>query len=423
MVMNLQARDKKVIWHPTTQHGLGMSFPAVRRAQGAWLELEDGTKLLDAVSSWWVNIHGHAHPVIVDAMAAQTKQFEQILFGNFTHEPAVNLAERLIAAVNGGGADMSRCFYSDNGSTAVEVALKMAFQYYKNHGEKTRTRFIALEGGYHGDTLGAMSVTERGYLHQHFVELFTEVDYVKVGDIASLESLLSKTPAQYAALIVEPLIQGASGMRTYSKDFLQEAAALCKKSGTMLIVDEIFTGFYRTGTCFAFSQAGIQPDFICLAKGITGGFLPLSVTLSTEAVYNAFLSSNVADAFLHGHSYTANAVACAAGVASWDLLQQATTQQAIQKIVAKTKQWIDYFAKHPKVKDARCLGTIGAIEIRDFPGYFSGYSRQITEQAMKHGVFLRPLGAVIYALPPYCVTEEEMDLIYQTMEKILNDIK
>jgi adenosylmethionine---8-amino-7-oxononanoate aminotransferase len=420
--LSLEQRDKKVIWHPITQHGLGVNFPAVRCAEGAWLELEDGTRLLDAVSSWWVNIHGHAHPVIANAIASQANQFEQLLFGNFTHEPAVRLAEHLIEAVNKGGAELSRCFYSDNGSTAVEVALKMAFQFYKNRGEKNRTRFIALEGSYHGDTLGAMAVTGRDHLHQHFVELFPEVDYVKPGDVAHLETLLSKTPNQYAAMIVEPLIQGASGMQIYARDFLQQVADLCKKSNTLLIVDEIFTGFYRTGTCFAFSQASIKPDFICLAKGITGGFLPLSVTLTSEEVYNAFLSSNVLDAFLHGHSYTANPVACAAGLASWDLLQQVSTQLSIKRIVEKTKQWIEKLAKHPKAKDARCLGTIGAVDIRNFGDYFSGRSRHVTEEAMKHGVFFRPLGSVIYALPPYCVTDDEIDHIYQTMENLLSNM-
>lgn len=418
----LMERDRRVIWHPFTQHGLAPNFLPVTSAKGAWLELSDGTRIIDAIASWWVNIHGHAHPKIAQAIFAQAQRLEHVIFSNCTHEPAVKLAEILLEATCAGGASLTRCFYSDNGSTAVEVALKMAYQFHKNQGIKTRTRFLALSNGYHGDTLGCMSVSERDGFHRHFTELFAPTDFVVAEDIAAFKKLLAENADQYAAMIVEPMIQGSGGMRFHSAEVLRELATLCHEAKILLICDEAFTGFYRTGKCFAFEHAGIKPDLLCLAKGITGGFLPLAVTLATEKIFEAFYSQEMAQTFFHGHSYTANPLACAAALASWELLQQTETQSAIRAITARTQQWVERLAQHPHAENARALGTIGAVNIRNFPGYFSGFGRKITEMAIQSGVLLRPLGSVLYALPPYCVTEPELDQIYETMQEILNEL-
>lgn len=416
-------RDRKVIWHPFTQHQIDTEILPVVASRGAWLELEDGSHVLDAISSWFVNIHGHAHPKIASAIYQQAMRFEHAIFARFTHEPAVKLAELLINAMQSRGLTLSRCFYSDNGSTAVEAALKMTFQYHKNRGDDKRIRFIALHGSYHGDTIGSMSVSTRNHFNRYFNELMPDVDYVKPDDIATLKKLLSAKPQQHAAMIIEPMIQGVVGMQMHSAEFLREVAEICKNEHILLIADEAFTGFYRTGKAFAFEHAGIKPDLICLAKGITGGSLPLSATLTTETIFNGFLSDDVGRAFLHGHSYTANPIACAAAIASWELLHTPQTQQAIMRISNKTRDCILRLAKHPRVANARCIGTIGAVDIRNCPDYFSGFSRKIASNALKQGVLLRPFGEVVYAVPPYCVTDAEIDRIYKTIENVLDNLE
>lgn len=420
---SLQQRDKEVIWHPYTQHGIEAEFIPVISGEGAWLTLADGKKILDGISSWWVNLHGHGNPFIAEAIYQQAKKLDHVIFAGFTHEPAILLAETLIAAVKQRDTDLSRCFYSDNGSTAVEVAMKMAFQYYKNKGEKSRTRFIALNNSYHGDTLGAMSLTARGGYHQHFSELLSEVDFIESDNIASLQELLEEKPQQHAALIIEPMLQGAGGMILHSKEFLQQIAKLCREQNIFLICDEILTGFYRTGRCFAFEHATIKPDFLCLSKGITGGFLPLAVTLTTDKVFEAYRSNDVSKALFHGHSYTANPIACAAALASWELLHQEATQHAISRISEITASMIKSLAQHPAVSSARCIGTLGAINLPSINSYFTSIAPKIRNLALENGVLLRPLGATLYALPPYCVTNDELTQIYTTMQLIIEQLE
>lgn len=418
---DLLARDRRVMWHPYTQHGIEHTFLPVACAQGAWLMLQDGRLILDAISSWWANLHGHGHPAIAQAIFDQAHQLEHVMFAGFTHAPAVTLAEILVEATQRRGAALTRCFYTDNGSTAVEAALKMAYQYHRNRGDFNRTRFLSLSDAYHGDTLGSMALSARGHYHRHFADLLPAVDFIPTSDLNYLEDQLRLCGDQYAAFIVEPLVQGAAGMVMYSAQFLAAAANLCQQYGILLICDEVFTGFYRTGTCFAFEQAQLQPDLLCLSKGITGGFLPLGVTLATEAIFNAFQSTQIEQAFLHGHTFYANPLACAASLTSWRLLHLPETQAAIARISEQTAAWIERLADYERAENPRALGTIGALNLRGVEGYYSEVKLRIRDFALRHHVLLRPLGSVLYAVPPYCVTEQELDLIYYVMEAILNE--
>jgi adenosylmethionine-8-amino-7-oxononanoate aminotransferase len=409
--------DASRIWHPYTQHALGKAILPVAAGKGAWLELEGGQKVLDAISSWWVNIHGHGRAEIVEAITAQAARLEHVIFAGFTHEPAARLAEILVTEARRAGARVERVFYSDNGSTAVEVALKMAYQFHRNRGENGRTGFIALRGSYHGDTLGAMAACDPEGFHATFKALLPPVEFTEPGDIEGLRALIGRVGGRTAAMIVEPLVQGAEGMRMYSSEYLRAAAAICRDAGILFICDEVFTGFYRTGTCFAFEQAGIEPDLICLSKGITGGFLPLAVTLATGDIFGAFESPEVRKAFLHGHSYTANPIACAAALASWKLIASPECQERIRAICQRTLARIDSFSRNGH--RARALGTIGAVELGGGGDYFARQSRDVSREALAAGVLLRPLGNVLYAVPPYVVTDAELDRIYDVMESFL----
>jgi adenosylmethionine-8-amino-7-oxononanoate aminotransferase len=414
-------RDRSSIWHPYSQHGLHPFTLPVKSARGAYLHLEDGTQVLDGISSWWVNLHGHAHPEIAEAIHRQAKKLEHVIFSGFTHEPAINLAEILLDATKRRGALYSKVFYSDNGSTAVEAALKMAYQYHQNRGERSRQKFIALRHSYHGDTLGAMAVSEPEGFHQVFRKLLPRVEFVDADDLDQLERLISAEPDGYAAFIFEPMVQGAGGMKMYAADYLKDAISLCQRFGVLTIGDEVFTGFYRTGKCFAFEHAGVAPDLLCLSKGITGGFLPLAVTLATEGGFSAFVSDEVSRAFLHGHSYTANPIACAAAIESWRLLQEPDCLARVEMISRMTQKHVQRLGKARGVKASRSLGTIGAIELESHQNYMSGTSLTWMQRAVKRGVLLRPLGNVLYAVPPYCLDETEVNNIYETMEELIHE--
>ncbi len=421
---SLSERDGDVLWHPYSQHGLNRPILPVVSGSGAYLKLSDGREILDAISSWWVNIHGHSHPRLVQAIQKQASQLEHVIFSGFTHEPAVELAELLTQQASIRKSGLRKVFYSDNGSTAVEVALKMAFQFYLNRGMEPRNRFLALSHSYHGDTLGAMAVGEPKGFHSQFRSLMPQVDFVDSNHWEQLEVRLAEHGKDYAAFIFEPLIQGAAGMKLISPRFLERAVQLCRKHGILVICDEIFTGFYRTGKCFAFEHMNLVPDLLCVSKGITGGFLPLAATLTSEEVYEAFLSKEIRTAFLHGHSYTANPIACAVAVESWKLLHTSECQQRIQDIVEITEKRISRFKEDPnlfsKLKDARCLGTIGAIELKNDQNYFSSHAINWMDLAIEKNVLLRPLGNVLYTVPPYCVNSEEIHRIYDVMEALLS---
>lgn len=426
--MNLLEKDRTFVWHPYTQHGMKISPLDVQSAQGAYLYLTDGRKILDAISSWWVNIHGHCHPQIVESISQQAKQLDHVLFAGATHDPAVELAEILIRGLQERKINLSRVFYSDNGSTAVEVALKMSYQFHHNRGDRSRKRFIALRNSYHGDTLGTMAVGEPEGFHRQYQPLLTQHDFIETesSGIQTLEKLLDSRPCPYSAVIVEPMVQGAGGMKMISARFLGEVATVSKARGVHLICDEVFTGFYRTGKCFAIEHAGVSPDFLCLSKGITGGCLPLAATVTSEEIYSAFLSSELRHAFLHGHSYTANPIACAAAIASWKLLHEPESQERIRLISDSTAAHVERLAKLPNVAAARSLGTIGAVEIKakngDSSGYFSEMGPKLFEAALARGVLLRPLGNVLYSVPPYCINETELSLIYSTMAELASNV-
>ena len=417
--MSILELDRKFLWHPYTQHGKGEHPLPVKSASGAYLELEDGTRLLDAISSWWVNLLGHCHPKIVKAIQTQSQNLDHVLFAGFTHEPAVLLANQLISYAQGKGAELSRAFYSDNGSTAVEVALKMAFQFFRNKGANDKNRFLALRNSYHGDTFGAMAVGDPQGFNPCFRPLLAPVDFIEIDQLDAFEKLLANQSNHYCALIIEPLIQGAGGMKIHSPETLDRIVSLCKKYGIFVIFDEVFTGFYRTGTIFAFEQITSRPDFICLSKGITAGFLPLAVTLTTEAVFESFKSDKLAQAFLHGHSYTANPIACASALATWDELQSPSIHKKVSQIAETTRIQIRSFLSKKNVKNAQSIGTIGAIELNDSNSYFSELAPLIRKEAIKRGVLLRPLGNVIYCVPPLCIQEDELKFIYQVIHEII----
>jgi adenosylmethionine-8-amino-7-oxononanoate aminotransferase len=420
--MNLSQRDKAVIWHPFTQAQTAKDPIAIVKAEGIWLYAEDGQRYLDGTSSWWVNAHGHCHPYIAEQIAQQAAQLEHIIFAGFTHEPAVLLAEKLIAVLPG---NQSRIFYSDNGSTSVEVALKMALQFHFNKGEE-RTKILAFSNAYHGDTFGAMSVGARNAFNAPFGKLLFEVMHVDAPEQGNEEHCIEEfrkilTDEKPAAFIFEPLVQGANGMRMHSANVLSELIALCREHGVLTIADEVFTGFYRTGKRFACDHITHQPDIVCLSKTLTGGTLPLGVTAAPEFVYEAFLSNDKYKTFFHGHSFTANPIACRAALASLELLQKPECLNNIEQIVLEHLQFADEIKGHPRISEIRILGTIIAIELMTDAerGYMNPVSENITEFFLERNIYLRPLGNVIYCTPPYVITKSELAIIYNAIRAYL----
>jgi adenosylmethionine---8-amino-7-oxononanoate aminotransferase len=420
---SLIQRDSKYCWHPYTQHGIEGEPLAVESAKGAWLTLSDGRQLLDGISSWWTNLHGHGHPALVEALSKQAAQLDHVLFAGCTHEPAVQIAETLVemAAPLAAGSNskaLTRVFFSDNGSTAVEVALKAAYQSWLRRGEAQRTVFIALKESYHGDTFGAMAVGEPEPFFAEFKPFLFEVERV-LPNSASLEAALKKHGNKVAGFILEPLVQGAGGMLMHSPEFLREARRLCDDHSVLLIADEVMTGFGRTGSLFACSQGPISPDLLCLAKGLTGGMLPLSVTMATESIYDAFLSESRSQAFFHGHSFTANPLGCAVANASMSLVKSEQTPKKLQQIGSWIAAELEDFREADFVKDLRHTGGIVAIELAtDDGGYLAGLGERIRKSCRTKDVLLRPLGNILYALPPACVTEEECRLIATAMREV-----
>lgn len=430
--MHDNEKDQRFIWRPYTQAKNSHPPIAVERALGAYIYTSSGQKLFDGISSWWVNAHGHCHPHIAEAISAQAARLEQVIFADFTHEPAIKLAKMLIDIVPPG---LSRVFYSDNGSTAVEVALKMAYQYWHNRGEH-RPHFIALEHGYHGDTFGAMAASERSVFTRPFWPLLfdvlktpstcrsdasnghTEADISTIA-LAQLRTLLKKHEGHVAGLIFEPMLQAAGGMRIFTKGFLRGIRQLCDEFGILLIADEIATGFYRTGRLFACEHEQAIPDIMCIAKGFTGGFLPLSATIATEAIYEAFLGDSKAQALLHGHSFAANPLGCAAAIASLELFAQDECKALVKGIVDALSESIDEFQSLPNVKNARNLGTVLAIELWGEAGYLSTAAQAAAALCLQEGLYLRPLGNILYLMPPLCVNPEEIHWALALMKKAI----
>lgn len=421
---DLLERSLKSVWHPCTQMKQHETAPLVviERAEGVWLYGHDGKRYLDAIGSWWVNLFGHANPRINAAIRDQLDKLEHVMLAGFTHEPVVELSDRLRALVLN---RLGHCSYSSDGASAVEIALKMSFHYWRNSGRPEKNRFVSLQNDYHGETLGALSVTDVALFKDTYAPLLRSSAQVLTPDcryacegesseeyarrsVASLEAYLEEHNAVTAALILEPLVQGASGMGMYHSDYLKRAREICDKYHVHLIADEIAVGFGRTGTMFACEQADIMPDFLCLGKGLTAGYLPLSVVMTTDAVYEAFYDDNVARAFLHSHTHAGNALACRAALATLDIFEQDKIIEANRVKASYLNEVASPIASHPKVKDFRNTGMIWAFEVETTDSTFSG---KFFQAALKQELSLRPLGNTVYFMPPYIINEQEMDLL------------
>jgi adenosylmethionine-8-amino-7-oxononanoate aminotransferase len=440
--MSLIDRDRALLWHPYTQMKTQRPPLAIARGEGVYLYTEDGRRLLDGISSWWVNIHGHSHPRLNKALADQADRIEHVIFAGATHQPAVDLAERLVGVLPRG---LTRVFYSDNGSTAVEVAVKLAVQYWRNQG-RTRNRVIALHHAYHGDTAGAMSVSDDSVFTRPFTSLMFTVDRVhppycyrcplglrrescQIDCLGDLAKTLEARGDEVAAVLVEPMLQGAGGMIMWPAEFLAGVRRLCDRHGVLMIADEVLTGFGRTGRMFACEHGPVTPDIICLSKALTAGYLPLAVTAVTDAVFDAFLSDDHSKTFFHGHSFTANPLACAVAIASFDLFQEQDLLARIARLEARLRAGLTPLLQLPIVGDVRVLGGVGAVELvsdkatKDAGGYLDQIGPRLSSAFLERGLLLRPLGNVVYFMPPYVITDEEVDWVVGQIGAVLQEVR
>jgi adenosylmethionine-8-amino-7-oxononanoate aminotransferase len=420
--MTLQERDKNAVWHPFTQLKTAPLPVPIVRGEGACFFDEEGNRYIDGIASWWVNVHGHSHPYLAEKISEQLRTLEHAIFSGFTHEPAVQLAERLLKRLP---SNQSKIFYSDNGSTSVEVALKMAFQYWSNK-NIPRTKVIALENAYHGDTFGGMSVGARNAFNLPFSKLLFDVIHIPVPvkgkeqeSYLALKNALEQEGV--AAFIFEPLVQGAGGMIMYKAEALDEMIKLCRDKNVITIADEVMTGFGRTGRFFANDHLENKADIICLSKGLTGGVMPLGVTSCTQFIYDAFLDDDKMKTFFHGHSYTANPTACSAALASLDLFDRPETAANIERIANQHSFFAEKIRFHKALLDVRQLGTIIAFEVKtpEKTNYLNSIADQISGYFISKGIILRPLGNIFYVLPPYCITDEDLEYIYSEISNFL----
>jgi adenosylmethionine-8-amino-7-oxononanoate aminotransferase len=422
---NWLEKDKKHVWHPFTQALTADDNLVIERAESCTLFASDGKQYIDANSSWWVNVHGHCHPHIQEAIVNQLSVLDHTIFAGATHPQAIKLSERICQILP---ATFKKVFFSDNGSTAVEVALKMVFQYWFNK-NLPKKRIIALEGAYHGDTFGAMAVGERGYFNQPFEHFFFNVDYLPFPTKANESEVFSQLKiliesGEIAAVIVEPLIQGSAGLRVFRPEFLDELIVLSHRFEALVIFDEVMTAWGRTGRLFAMNHCFQTPDIVCLSKGLTGGVLPLGLTVATEEIYEAFLSTDKLKALLHGHSFTGNALSCAAANASLDIFEAPETWESIELIEKKHIEFAGRLSHEKKVKDLAVLGTIIRFEIETGEGntYFSSIRDDAYRFFIENGCLIRPLGNVIFLNPPYSISEEELDKLYSVILSFLTKL-
>ena len=404
------------IWHPFTQHGLREPIPLVTHAEGAALFTADGRRIIDGISSWWVTTHGHCNPRIIAAIAEQSGRMDQIIFAGWTHEPAETLARGLTAIMP---PALTRVFFSDSGSTSVEVALKMALGYWANRGE-TRHRILVMAHSYHGDTIGAMSVGARGVFNRAYAPLLFDVGTLpfpaKGQEQATLDALEAACRERPAALIVEPLVLGAGGMLIYPARVLAEMRAICARHDVLFIADEVMTGWGRTGTLLACEQAGIVPDLLCLSKGLTGGAVPLAVTMASEAIYDAHLSTDRSRMFFHSSSYTANPIACASANANLAIWRDEPVLARIADLGVRQRERLAVLASDPAVRNIRALGTITAFELGlNGADYLSELGPRLLAWFRDRDILLRPLGNTLYVMPPYCIDDDDLDRIYDTI--------
>ncbi len=440
---HLAERDQACVWHPYTQM-LNQPPPlTIVKAKGVYLYTDDGRQILDGISSWWVNIHGHAHPKLNAALAKQADEFEHVIFAGCTHRPAVELAERLVELLPDG---LTRVFYSDDGSTAVEVALKLAVQYWHNRGDEARRTFISLDHAYHGDTVGAMSVSEASSFTSPFSSMLFPVvrandpycyhcpvgldrAHCKIDCLGSLETHLKNNDGTVAGIIVEPMLQGAGGMVAWPSEFLAGVRSLCDRYGTLMIADEVLTGFGRTGRMFACEHAAVTPDIICLSKGLTAGYLPMGVTAATESVYDAFLSEDRQKTFFHGHSYTANPLACAVGIASLDIFRDENVLGRIARLEEQLREGFELLRDLPRVGDVRVIGGVGVVELTSTlanyqgGGYFDQVGPKLAQAFLDRNILIRPLGNVVYFMPPYVISDQETAQALDTIRAVLEEVE
>jgi adenosylmethionine-8-amino-7-oxononanoate aminotransferase len=435
----LVERDHAHLWHPYTQMATAPPPLPIVRAEGVYLYTEDGRRLLDGTSSWWVNIHGHCHPRLNRALADQAQQLEHVMFAGCTHAPAVDLAERLAGIVPPG---LTRVFFSDNGSTAVEVALKLAHQHWRNRDQPARQTFITLHHAYHGDTVGAMSVSEDSVFTRAFTPFLFRVVRAdppycyrcpldleratcRIDCLSGLEAALDRHGDTVAAVLVEPMLQAAGGMIVWPSEFLAGARRLCDRYGTLLIADEVLTGFGRTGRMFACEHASIAPDIICLSKALTAGYLPLGATIATERLFESFLSNDHSKTFFHGHSFTANPLACAVALASLDLFRDTGVLARVARLEEQLRATLAPLAALPIVGDVRVIGGVGIVELvsdkstRRTGGYLDGIGPRLAAAFLQRGLLLRPLGNVVYFMPPYVIEDEEVDWAVDQLTEVL----
>lgn len=429
---SLIARDRKIMWHPFTQEKTADIPIAIERGSGSYIFDRDGNKYLDLISSWWVNMHGHSNERIASAMNVQAQKLEHVMFAGFTHEPAVTLCEMLNDLLPDG---LERFFFSDNGSTSVEIALKMSYQYWRNKGEDNRNLFLSFEGGYHGDTFGAMSIGKESGFYDAFKPLLLdalflpfpgtwdgddEIDAKEARCLEKLDEYLKEYEGRIASMILEPLVQGASGMRICRKGFLNKLVSALKKHDILVIFDEVMTGFGRTGTHFALKRLDYVPDFLCIAKGLTGGFLPLALTITSNKIYEAFLSDDVKKSFLHGHSYSGNPIACAAAIASLEILLEDSTQNSINAISDAHVEGLKHIKSY--CKHAINLRSMGAISAFEVDINKPNLNFEMRRRFLQNGLLIRPLGNTVYVIPPYCTAIAELESSYHKVVEILNDL-
>ena len=423
--MTLSQRDQQHNWHPYTQHKTSLPAVAIVKGEGALLWDEDGKEYIDAIASWWVNPYGHSNRYLADAIHKQLTTLEHVLFGGFTHEPAVVLSEKLMQILP---SNQAKLFYSDNGSTAVEVAIKVALQFHYNQGQSKR-KILAFENAFHGDTFAAMAASGISFFTEAFQGSLLEVVRVPLptaGNEAQALAIFEQQvqTGEFAAFIFEPLVQGAAGMIMYEASLLDNYLALCKKHQLLSIADEVMTGFGKTGRNFACDYLTQQPDMLCLSKALTGGTIPMAITSFTQELFDAFYSDDTNKALFHGHTFTANPTGCAAAIASLELLESAEIQQQIQQISQQHLAFQQRIATHPRVKTTRILGVIFALEIKteSDQAYYGALRNKLYAYFLANGVILRPVGATIYILPPYVITPQQLQKIYQVIEAALVEV-
>ena len=431
MKKKILAKDKKFLWHPFTQSKVSIDPVVIDAAKGEYLYDVDGNEYIDLISSWWINTHGHCRKEIVDASFQQSQKLEQVLFAGFTHRPAVSLAEKLVNILP---KNLSRVFYSDNGSTSVEIAMKVAIQYWYNKGEK-KNKFIALRGGYHGDTFGAMSVGKTSGFYKPFESILNknffitfpddwkgnnEIEQNEIKSLCEAKRIVQAEKKKIAAVIIEPLVQGASGMKICRQDYLTKLVNIFKESGIIVIFDEVMTGFGRTGKMFAADHLKVEPDIICLAKSLTGGFIPLAATIFSEEIHSKFVDDDLDKTFLHGHTFSANPVACSVALSSINLFQEDKTFEKIRNISEIHKNCLKELSKKPCVSKVRMLGSIAAFNYSGISEvYGSKDSQNLREKFLRNGLLLRPIGNTIYLMPPYCIKSKNLIKSYEKLNEIL----